>query len=128
LPPFVTVLTSAVLFGHSADHEVFLVRRMRESWLRAGNNRRAVTDGLAGTGRVIMAAAAIMIAVFVAFVPSVDVVLKVVGVGMAAATSIEGHPERRFPDGPGEGSDAVLPRSGSGLLRMSHVPRQVTKW
>lgn len=89
LPPFVTVLMFAVLFGLSMDYEVFLVSRMRESWIRTGDNARAVTDGLAGTGRVITAAAAIMIAVFVAFVPSPDVILKLIGVGMAAAIFLD---------------------------------------
>ncbi len=89
LPPFVTVLMFAVLFGLSMDYEVFLISRIRESWLRTGDNARAVTDGLAGTGRVITAAAAIMIAVFVAFVPSPDVVLKLIGVGMAAAIALD---------------------------------------
>jgi RND superfamily putative drug exporter len=89
LPAFVPVLMFAVLFGLSMDYEVFLVSRMRESWLRTGNNERAVLEGLAGTGRVITAAAAIMVAVFAAFVPSPDVVLKVIGVGMASAIFID---------------------------------------
>jgi len=89
LPPFVTVLMFAVLFGLSMDYEVFLLSRVRESWIRTGDNARAVTEGLAGTGRVITAAAAIMIAVFVAFVPSPDVVLKLIGVGMAAAILLD---------------------------------------
>jgi RND superfamily putative drug exporter len=79
-----------VLFGLSMDYEVFLVSRMRESWLRTnGHAAGAVADGLAGTGRVITAAAAIMVAVFAAFVPSPEVVLKVIGVGMAAAIAID---------------------------------------
>jgi RND superfamily putative drug exporter len=89
LPPFIPVLMFAVLFGLSMDYEVFLVSRMRESWIRTGDSRRAVTDGLAGTGRVITAAAAIMIAVFLAFVPSPEVILKVIGVGMAAAILLD---------------------------------------
>ena len=89
LPAFVPVLMFAVLFGLSMDYEVFLVSRMRESWLRTGSNERAVLEGLASTGRVITAAAAIMIAVFAAFVPSPDVVLKVIGVGMASAIFID---------------------------------------
>jgi RND superfamily putative drug exporter len=78
-----------VLFGLSMDYEVFLVSRMREAWLRTGENHRAILEGLAGTGRVITAAAAIMIAVFAAFVPSPDIVLKVIGVGMASAILID---------------------------------------
>lgn len=89
LPPFVPVIMFAVLFGLSMDYEVFLVGRMREAWLRTRSNPRAVTEGLAGTGRVITAAAAIMIAVFAAFVPSPDVILKILGVGMAAAILLD---------------------------------------
>jgi RND superfamily putative drug exporter len=85
----VPVLMFAVLFGLSMDYEVFLVSRMRESWLRTGNNHHAILEGLAGTGRVITAAAAIMVAVFAAFIPSPDIVLKVIGVGMAAAILID---------------------------------------
>jgi RND superfamily putative drug exporter len=90
MPAFIPVLMFAVLFGLSMDYEVFLVSRMRESWLRTnGHGARAVVDGLAGTGRVITAAAAIMVAVFAAFVPSPEVTLKVIGVGMAAAIAID---------------------------------------
>jgi len=89
LPAFVPVLMFAVLFGLSMDYEVFLVSRMREAWTRTGDNHRAILEGLAGTGRVITAAAAIMVAVFAAFIPSPDVVLKVIGVGMASAIFID---------------------------------------
>jgi putative drug exporter of the RND superfamily len=90
MPAFIPVLMFAVLFGLSMDYEVFLVSRMRESWVRTnGHGAGAVVDGLAGTGRVITAAAAIMVAVFAAFVPSPEVVLKVIGVGMAAAIAID---------------------------------------
>jgi RND superfamily putative drug exporter len=89
LPAFVPVLMFAVLFGLSMDYEVFLVSRMRESWLRTRDNHRAIVEGLAGTGRVITAAAAIMVAVFAAFIPSADVILKVIGVGMASAIFID---------------------------------------
>ncbi len=89
LPAFVPVLMFAVLFGLSMDYEVFLVSRMREAWTRTKDNHRAIVEGLAGTGRVITAAAAIMVAVFAAFIPSPDVVLKVIGVGMAAAIFID---------------------------------------
>lgn len=89
LPAFVPVLMFAVLFGLSMDYEVFLVSRMREAWVRTGDNHRAIVAGLAGTSRVIVAAAAIMIAVFAAFVPSPEVVLKVIGVGMTAAILID---------------------------------------
>jgi RND superfamily putative drug exporter len=89
LPAFVPVLMFAILFGLSMDYEVFLVSRMREIWLRTGDNARAVSAGLAGTGRIITAAAAIMIAVFGAFVPSPSVTLKVIGIGLASAILID---------------------------------------
>jgi RND superfamily putative drug exporter len=89
LAAFVPVLMFAILFGLSMDYEVFLLSRMRESWVRTGDNARAVTHGLASTGRVITAAAAIMIAVFAAFVPSSDVAVKVLGFGMAVAILID---------------------------------------
>jgi RND superfamily putative drug exporter len=89
MPAFIPVLMFAVLFGLSMDYEVFLLSRMRESWLRTRDNSRAIVDGLAGTGRVITAAAAIMVAVFAAFIPSPEVFLKVIGVGMAAAIFVD---------------------------------------
>jgi RND superfamily putative drug exporter len=57
--------------------------------MRTRDNGRAIMEGLAGTGRVITAAAAIMVAVFAAFVPSPEVFLKVIGVGMAAAIFVD---------------------------------------
>jgi RND superfamily putative drug exporter len=89
LAAFVPVLMFAILFGLSMDYEVFLLSRMRETWVRTGDNQRAVAEGLARTGRVITAAAAIMIAVFAAFVPSSDVAVKVLGFGMAVAILID---------------------------------------
>jgi putative drug exporter of the RND superfamily len=89
MPAFVPVIVFAVLFGLSMDYEVFLISRMREAWTRTRDNTRAVGDGLAGTGRVITAAAAIMIAVFAAFVPSPDIILKVIGLGMATAILVD---------------------------------------
>jgi RND superfamily putative drug exporter len=89
MPAFIPVLVFAVLFGLSMDYEVFLISRMRESWVRTRDNSRAIVDGLAGTGRVITAAAAIMIVVFAAFIPSDEVFIKVIGVGMAAAILID---------------------------------------
>ncbi|MEV8097749.1 MMPL family transporter [Kitasatospora sp. NPDC085879] len=89
LPAFVPVLTFAVLFGLSMDYEVFLVSRMREAWLRSGDNAESIVQGLAGTARVITAAAAIMVAVFAAFVPSPDIAIKLIGIGMGSAILID---------------------------------------
>jgi len=89
MPAFIPVLVFAILFGLSMDYEVFLISRMRESWVRTNGNGTAIVDGLAGTGRVITAAAAIMVAVFAAFIPSDDVLIKVIGVGMGSAILID---------------------------------------
>jgi len=77
------------LFGLSMDYEVFLMSRMREAWVRTRDNGQAIADGLAGTGRVITAAAAIMVVVFAAIIPSDQVFIKVFGVGMVAAILVD---------------------------------------
>ena len=79
----------AILFGLSMDYEVFLLSRIREEWLRSGDNGLAVADGLAHTARVITAAAAIMVMVFLAFALDELRVLKEVGIGMASAVFID---------------------------------------
>jgi RND superfamily putative drug exporter len=79
----------AILFGLSMDYEVFLLSRIREEHDRTGDNSRSVADGLAATARVITAAAAIMVAVFGAFVPSDQVFLKLIGTGMATAILVD---------------------------------------
>jgi RND superfamily putative drug exporter len=86
---FVPVIMFALLFGLSMDYEVFLISRVREAWVRTRDNGQAVTAGLASTGRVITAAAAIMIVVFASVVPSDLVFVKVFGVGMAAAILVD---------------------------------------
>ncbi|HTU14000.1 MAG TPA: MMPL family transporter [Solirubrobacterales bacterium] len=89
VPPFIPVMMFAVLFGLSMDYEVFLISRIREERDRLGDSRAGVVQGLALTSKVIMAAAAIMIAVFGAFALSPDVMLKLIGVGLAAAILID---------------------------------------
>jgi putative drug exporter of the RND superfamily len=89
IPPFIPVMMFAILFGLSMDYEVFLLSRIREEYLRTGNTSNAVADGLAKTARVITAAAAIMIVVFLAFITSTEVFLKLMGVGMAAAILVD---------------------------------------
>ena len=79
----------AVLFGLSMDYEVFLLSRMREEYLGHGHTPRAVADGLAKTARVITAAAAIMVAVFLALAVSDEIFLKLLGVGMATAILLD---------------------------------------
>jgi putative drug exporter of the RND superfamily len=89
VPPFIPVMMFAILFGLSMDYEVFLMSRIREEYLRVGETHQAVTAGLAKTARVITAAAAIMIVVFLAFVTSTEVFLKLMGVGMATAILVD---------------------------------------
>jgi len=79
----------AVAFGLSMDYEVFLLGRVREEWQRTGDARAAVVSGLASTGRLITAAAAIMIAVFLGFAFEGDLILKQIGAGLAVAILID---------------------------------------
>jgi RND superfamily putative drug exporter len=87
--PFIPVMMFAILFGLSMDYEVFLLSRVREEYLRHGDTSKAVAEGLARTARVITAAAAIMVAVFLAFVTSGAVFLKLLGIGMATAILVD---------------------------------------
>ena len=89
IAPFMPVMMFAILFGLSMDYEVFLISRIREEYLKDGDTRRAVADGLAKTARVITAAAAIMVVVFLAFVASPEVFLKLFGIGLAAAIFLD---------------------------------------
>ncbi len=86
---FIPVIMFALLFGLSMDYEVFLISRVREAWLRTRDNGQAITAGLASTGRVISAAAAIMIVVFASLIPSEQVFIKVSGVGLVAAIFVD---------------------------------------
>jgi RND superfamily putative drug exporter len=89
IAPFMPVMMFAILFGLSMDYEVFLISRIREEYLKDRNTSRAIADGLAKTARVITAAAAIMVVVFLAFVAAPDVFLKLFGIGLAAAIFLD---------------------------------------
>ena len=89
IAPFLPVMMFAILFGLSMDYEVFLISRIREEYLKDGNTRRAVADGLAKTARVITAAAAIMVVVFLAFLAAPDTFLKLFGIGLASAIFLD---------------------------------------
>ncbi len=89
IAPFLPVMMFAILFGLSMDYEVFLISRIREEYLKDGNTRRAVADGLAKTARVITAAAAIMVVVFLAFLAAPDTFLKLFGIGLATAIFLD---------------------------------------
>jgi putative drug exporter of the RND superfamily len=86
---FLPVMMLAILFGLSMDYQVFLVSRMHEEWVHTKNNRQAITLGQASTGRVITAAATIMICVFVAFVFGGERVIAEFGIGLASAVFID---------------------------------------
>ena len=89
IAPFMPVMMFAILFGLSMDYEVFLISRIREEYLKHGDTRRAVADGLAKTARVITAAAAIMVVVFLAFLAAPDAFLKLFGIGLASAIFLD---------------------------------------
>ena len=86
---FVPLLMFAILFGLSMDYEVFLLTQMNEHFKQHGDERRAVTEGLANTGRVITSAASIMVCVFASFILNGDPVVKEFGVGLAVAIAID---------------------------------------
>ena len=86
---FLPVLLISILFGLSMDYEVFLVSRMHEEWVATRDNRLAVTVGQAATGRVITAAASIMILVFASFALGDNVVIKQFGIGLAGAIIVD---------------------------------------
>jgi RND superfamily putative drug exporter len=86
---FVPLLMFAILFGLSMDYEVFLLTQMREHFEETGDEKEAVIEGLANTGRVITSAAAIMVCVFTSFVLNGNPVVKEFGVGLAVAIAID---------------------------------------
>jgi RND superfamily putative drug exporter len=90
IDPWIPLMMFTILFGLSMDYEVFLLSRIREEWRRTGDNSEAVADGLARTGRVISAAAAIMFCVFGSFVIGDPLrILQVFGLGLAASILID---------------------------------------
>jgi RND superfamily putative drug exporter len=86
---FIPMFMFAIVFGLSMDYEVFLLSRVREEYLRSGDNDAAVIDGIAGTARVITSAALIMISVFLGFVLGDDPTTKMFGLGLATAIFID---------------------------------------
>jgi RND superfamily putative drug exporter len=86
---FIPVIMFAVVFGLSMDYEVFLISRVHEEWEARGDASAAIREGVARTGRVITAAAAVMIAVFGAFAISGTRVLEMFGLAMATAVFLD---------------------------------------
>src|SRR3954464_8074520 len=86
---FLPVMMLAILFGLSMDYQVFLVSRMHEEWVHTGDNGHSVRIGQAATGRVITAAATIMILVFGSFLLAGQRVIAEFGVGLASAVFLD---------------------------------------
>jgi RND superfamily putative drug exporter len=90
IDPWIPLMMFTITFGLSMDYEVFLLSRVQEEWHRSGDNSAAVADGIASTGRVITAAAAIMVCVFGSFVIGDPLrILDVFGLGLAVAILVD---------------------------------------
>ena len=89
LEPTVLILILAVLFGLATDYEVFLLSRVREAWDATGDNRRSVAEGMQRTGRIITAAALLLVVVTGAFATGDIVVTKMIGIGMALGIALD---------------------------------------
>jgi putative drug exporter of the RND superfamily len=86
---FVPVMIFAIAFGLSMDYEVFLISRMHEEWQQARDATGAIREGLATTGRVVTAAAAIMVVIFASFMLDPGRLLKQFGLGLAVAVFVD---------------------------------------
>ena len=86
---FVPLFMFAILFGLSMDYNVFLQSRIREEYMRGGGPEESVVRAMARVGRIILAAGVIMTSVFLGFVTDPDVVVKTIGLGLAAAILID---------------------------------------
>jgi putative drug exporter of the RND superfamily len=89
IEPWLPVMLFAIVFGLSMDYEVFLVSRIHEEWTRRRDPSRAVVEGVATTGRVVTAAATIMICVFLAFVLGPERPIKLFGLSLASAVFLD---------------------------------------
>ncbi|MFG2340577.1 MMPL family transporter [Streptomyces yangpuensis] len=86
---FIPMFLFAILFGLSMDYEVFLLARVREEYLRTGDNGTAIVEGISRTARIITSAALIMVAVFLSFAAAEDPSAKMFGLGLATAIFID---------------------------------------
>ncbi len=89
LDSIVPIFIFCVLFGLSTDYEVFLLSRVREEYIKTGDNTHSVAVGLEKTGRIITSAAAIMIVIFGAFSFANLVVIKQLGFAMAVGVLVD---------------------------------------
>jgi RND superfamily putative drug exporter len=79
----------AIVFGLSMDYEVFLLSRVHEHWLRTGESKESVAHGIEVTARVITCAALIMVSVFAAFIMDNNIVVKMLGLGLAVSVLVD---------------------------------------
>ncbi|MFE9662997.1 MMPL family transporter [Streptomyces sp. NPDC005955] len=86
---YVPMMMFAIVFGLSMDYEIFLLSRIHEAWLRTGDPGASVAHALEITARVITCAALIMVSVFAAFVISDNIVVKMLGLGLAVSVLID---------------------------------------
>ncbi len=86
---FMPIVLMGVLFGLAMDYEVFLVARIREDYVHSGQARRSIFTGFQASAKVVTAAAVIMFAVFVAFVPEGDMSLKPIALGLAVGVLVD---------------------------------------
>ncbi|MGI5460671.1 MMPL family transporter [Streptomyces sp. CA-249302] len=86
---YVPMMMFAIIFGLSMDYEIFLLSRVHESWLRTGDAKASVAHALEITARVITCAALIMVSVFAAFIVSDNIVVKMLGLGLAVSVLID---------------------------------------
>ncbi|MED7954947.1 MMPL family transporter [Streptomyces sp. BE303] len=86
---YVPMMMFAIVFGLSMDYEIFLLSRVHEAWLRTGDSRAGVAHALEITARVISCAALIMVSVFAAFIVSDNIVIKMMGLGLAVSVLID---------------------------------------
>jgi RND superfamily putative drug exporter len=89
IDPSIPVILFSIVFGMSMDYEVLLISRIQEEYRRTGDNQAAVAMGLEKSGRLITGAAAIMVAVFLAFALANVVIIKAIGVGLAIAIAVD---------------------------------------
>ncbi len=89
IDPVVPIMCFCIIFGLSIDYEVFLLSRIREEWVKTGDNTESVGVGLARTGRIITGAAAIMVIVFGSLLIADSIYLKVIGLTLALAIFID---------------------------------------
>jgi RND superfamily putative drug exporter len=89
IDPALPVLLFCSVFGLSMDYEVLMLTRMQEEYAKDHDNTRAVGEGLEKTGKLVTSAAAIMVAVFLAFAAAAVLLVKAMGVGMALAVALD---------------------------------------